>query len=217
MKRVILRNWMAAALLLGACCGLVACDDDNDGPAEPDVTAVQGNFKGEMSIVEAAPTEGEEETPAGTAVTATVSADKILFEEFPVRELIVKVVGDETLADQILAQIGQVDYAVPYTAVMSDDKATIQMTLKPEALKLTLSDDSDSSEDGDGASETDGEDSEGPTGIEIEVTVTAEAGSTYTLASMELAFTLAATAVKLDGTEFPGFEPITLSFDMTKE
>lgn len=207
---------MAAALLVGACCGLVACDEDNDGPTEPDVTAVQGNFTGEMSIVGAAPAEEGEETPAGTAVTASVSADKILFEDFPVRDLIVKVVGDETAADQILAQIGQVDYAVPYTAVMSDDKATIKMTLTPDVMKLTLAEEGGNEGDG-GASETADEGSEGETGVEIEVTITADAEGTYTLESKNLAFNLAATAVKLGGVELPDFEPITLSFDLTKE
>lgn len=212
---MILGYWMAAALLLGACCGLVACDKDNDGPAEPDVTAVQGNFKGEMTIVEAVPTEDAGTTPAATEVTATVSADKILFEDFPVRDLIVKVVGDESMADQIVAQIGQVDYAVPYTAVMSDDKATVKMTLKPEALKLKLTDGSGNEGEG-GATETDDEGSEGETGVEIEVTITAEAEGTYTLESEGLAFHLAATAVKMAGQEVP-FEGLSLAFELSKQ
>lgn len=214
MKRVILRNWMAAALLLGAGCGLVACDEDNDDPTEPDVTAVQGNYSGKMTIVEVNPTDGEE-TPSGTDITATVAADKILFEDFPVRDLIVKIAGED-MADQIVEKLGQVDYAVPYTALMSEDKATIKLTLSPETLKLTLPGDSGNDGEEGGATTTSEGAEEGENDTEIEVTITSDAEGTYTLESKSLVFGLAATAVKLNGQEMP-FEGLSLSFELTKK
>ena len=204
---------MAAALLLGAGCGLVACDKDNDDPTEPDVTAVRGSYSGKMTIVKVNPTDGEE-TPSGTDITATVAADKILFEDFPVRDLIVKIAGED-MADQIVEKLGQVDYAVPYTALMSEDKATIKLTLSPETLKLTLPD--DSSDEGDGGEEGGATTtSKGENDTEIEVTITSDAEGTYTLESKSLAFGLAATAVKLNGQEMP-FEGLSLSFELTKK
>lgn len=221
MKRTVLRNWMVAAMLTGACCGMVGCDKDNDGSTEPDVTAVQGNFAGTMEIVEATPLADDENVgQAGIAVSATVAADKIQFEDFPVRDLIIKVVGDEQTADQILEQIGQVNYEVPYTAVMSDNHASIQLTLKPEPLKLTLTDNSGEGGSTKAGSEGEGDgngDGEGSTETEVEITITSDAEGIYVVGTKELTFHLAATSVKLAGTEIPDFKPISLAFDLTKK
>ncbi len=206
MKRTFLKNWMAAALLAGACCGMVACDDDDDNggttppPTEPDITVVCGEYAGTMVVAEAAPL-GEEgaEEPAGTAVEAKVTGEAIEFTDFPVRDLIVKVLGTEEGVDEILAAIGQIDYNVPYTAQMSEDKASVAMTLKPEVLNLTLP----------------GSDEETP-GTEIEVTVEATAG-TYTLESKALGFGLSVTAVKVADVDLPDFEAFTLDFDLAKK
>ena len=198
---------MAAALLVGACCGMVGCDKDNDdGPSDPDVTAVQGSYSGTMTIVQAAPTADGEEAPAGAAVTASVSADKILFENFPVRDLIVAVVGEE-MADQLMAQIGQVDYAVPYTALMNDDMSGIVLTLSPEALKLTLTPDAGDGGDAEGESDA---------ATEIEVTIASSGEGAYDLESKKLLFGLSATAVKLGGQEVP-FQGLSLSFDLERQ
>lgn len=206
MKRTFLKNWMAAALLAGACCGMVACDDDDDNggttppPTEPDITVVCGEYAGTMVVVEASPKgdDGAEE-PAGTAVDAKVTGEAIEFTDFPVRDLIVKVLGTEEGVDEILAAIGQVDYNVPYTAQMSEDKASVAMTLKPEVLNLTLP--------GSGEEEP---------GTEIEVTVEATA-ATYTLESKRLGFGLSVAGVKVADVDLPDFESFALDFDLAKK
>lgn len=60
MKRMILKNWMLAALLAGACCGFVACNDDDDNGGQipsptPDTETVIGEYTGTMQIVEKQP------------------------------------------------------------------------------------------------------------------------------------------------------------------
>lgn len=207
MKTFFGKSWMAA-LLAGACCVMVACDDDDNGggqtppPTEPDITAVCGDYAGTMSVVEAAPAADGEE-PAGTAIEAAVSEAEISFTDFPIRDLVVKVLGTEEGVDEIVAAIGQVDYRVPYTAVMSEDKATVAMTLAPEALKLTLP----------SGGEGDGETSD----IKIEVSITAEADAVYTLESGKLLFGLAATGVKVGGVDLEAFEPFSLAFDLLQK
>lgn len=205
MKRIFLRDWMVAALFAVASCGMVACDDDDNGgttppPTEPDITVVCGEYAGTMVVVEAAP-QGEDgtEEPAGTAVEAKVTGEAIAFTDFPVRDLVVKILGTEEGVDDILAAIGQVDYNVPYTAQMSEDKSSVAMTLNPEALKLTLP----------------GSEEEDP-GIEIEVTVEATAG-TYTLESKMLGFGLSVAGVKVADADLPDFKAFTLDFDLAKK
>ena len=221
MKRTFLKNWMVVALFAGACCGMVACDDDDNGgqtppPTDLDITAVIGEYAGTMSVVEAvapvAHAEGEE--PAGTALDAKVTGDAIEFTDFPIRDLIVKVLegmgtpAEDEMVDAIIAAVGQVDYKVPYTALMSEDKATVKLTLAPEALKLTLS---DGSEGGEPTA------AEEPAGIEIEVTITADAEGAYTVDSKKLAFELAVTGIKDKDVDLPEFEPFSLRFDLTKK
>lgn len=206
MKRTFLKNWMVAALLAGACCGMVACDDDdNKGgstppPTDPDITAVCGEYAGTVAVVEVSPSgdDGSEE-PAGTAVDATVTSQAIEFADFPVRDLIVKILGTEEGVDEILAAIGTVSYEVPYTAQTNEERTAVEMTLTPEPLKLTLSD---------GAEE--------PTETEIEVTIEATAG-TYTLETGKLGFGLSVAQIKVGGTDLEGFEPFSLDFDLAKK
>lgn len=212
MKRMIVKNWMAALLLTGACCGLVACSDNNDDdstppPAPADVTAVIGAYDGTMAIFQVVPNESEGEQPTGTQVEATVTGDAIQFADFPIRDLVIKVLGDETLADQIVEKIGKVDYSVPYTAQMTEDMTGVNMTFTPEPLKLTLSSDSEGGEP---------ENYEEPASIEIEVEILAEGDGAYTIDSKNLGFRISAASVKLGGTELPTFEPFTLAFDLAK-
>lgn len=70
---MILKNWMMAALLAGACCGFVACNDDNNNDGQilspsPGTEAVIDEYTGTMQIVEKQPkeNEGEDETPVDT-------------------------------------------------------------------------------------------------------------------------------------------------------
>lgn len=210
MKRIFLKNWMVAALMFGACCGMVACDDDDEGgttppPTDPDTTVVCGEYAGTMSILEVVPIGNDSEEPAGTAVEARVTETAIEFTDFPVRDLIVKVLGTEEGVDEILAAIGSIDYTVPYTAQMSEDKASVAMTLAPEALTLLLSD----GEPADSEETTDG--------TEIVVSIEAQNTGSYELESEKLAFGLAATGVKIAGVDLEGFEPLSLDFDLARK
>ena len=198
MKRMILKNWMMAALLAGACCGFVACDDDDDNggqtpPPTPGIEAVVGEYAGTMQIVEKQPKEGEGEgeTPIATQLEAAVTKDAIEFSEFPIRSLIAKVMNvpeDDPTVDGIIEAVGPVSYTLPYTAVMGEDKASVQMTLKPEVLKIYLGD-----------PEADG--------LAIVVTISAVGENSYTLESKALRFHLTVDQIQLGEGEDAG-DPI---------
>lgn len=211
MKRTFLKNWMMAALLLGACCGVVACDDNDEGgttppPTDPDVTAVCGDYTGTMSILDVAPLAGDGSgESAATEVEATVTEQSVEFSDFPVRDLIVRVLGTEEGVDEIIAAIGPVDYDVPYTARMSNDNLAVEMALEPAPLKLFLADS--------GTSEETGE----PTGVEIEVTIGSVGAALYVLESSKLGFDLSVTEVKIAGVAMDGFEPLALDFDLARK
>lgn len=206
-----MKNWMAALLLTGACCGLVACNDDegNTPPPAPDATAVIGAYNGTMDVYNIAPNEGEGEgeAPTGTPIDATVTGDLIQFNDFPIRDLIIQVLGDATLADQIVEKIGKVEYSIAYTALMNEDQTGVALTLAPEPLKLTLPNDSGSGEP---------ESFEEPTSIEIEVEIITQIDGAYGIESKTLEFGISAASVKLSGEALPGFEPFSLDFNLAK-
>ena len=191
---------MAAFLVAGMSCTLAACDDDDAGtppPTEPGVEAVIGTYSGTMSLEEAAPTAGNE-TSETTELEASVSVKEVLFADFPIRELVVRIAGEDG-ADAIVEAIGKVSYTATYTAQMSEDKASVSLTLAPEPLKLTMP--------------VEGEE---PSSLEIEVGITAARNGSYTLESSKLDFSLAVESISVGGTPLEGFEAFTLHFDLTK-
>lgn len=201
---------MAALLLAGACCGFTACDDDdnNDGGYTPPPTSetdlVTGEYDGTMGVVEAAPLAAAAEEPAGTELSATVTGEEVQFEDFPIRDLVVRIVGEEG-ADEIVAAVGKVTYAVPYTAAANEDESAVAMALKPEPLKLTISE---------GGEEP--QTASGTPALEIEVSISAAVNGTYTVESGELGFMLAVNEVKVGGAPLEEFEAFPLDFDLTK-
>ena len=82
---------------------------------------------------------------------------------------------------------------------MSEDKASVSLTLAPEPLKLTMP--------------VEGEE---PSSLEIEVGITAARNGSYTLESSKLDFSLAVESISVGGTPLEGFEAFTLHFDLTK-
>lgn len=202
MKTVFLKNWLAFGLMALAAFGFAACsDDDGTTPPPPgaDETVVEGSYAGTMSVVEAAaPAEGEDaDEPAGTAVEAAVSAEAVGFTDFPIRDLVVRIVGEDS-ADAIVEAVGKVDYSIPYTAEMSEDKSAVAMTLSPETLVISMP-------------------IEGAEPLEIAVAISAAADATYTVESSKLGFALSVDGVTLGGEALEGFEAFSLDFDLAKK
>lgn len=160
-----------------------------------------------MNVLEAAPTaDSEEETPSGTEITAKVTTDAIQFTDFPVRDLIIKVIGSEEGVDQIMESLGKVDYSIPYTAEINEDKTSVGLFLAPEPLELTLA--TGTTADGSGDTE----------GLTIEVEITSEgADCIYDIESKNLTFKLSAAGVKVEEIDLPDFTPFSLEFDLTKK
>ena len=205
MKISVLKNWAAAALFVAAGSVFVSCDKDNgndngtDGPTDVDATAVIGDYTGTMSILEPTPTaeESEDGGQTGTEIKAAkVTATDIEFTDFPIRDLVAAIVGENN-ADGIVNLVGQVDYKIPYTATVNEDKAGISLELAPEVLKITAG--------------------EGENALNVEVTITAEKSSEYTVESKNLMLYIAAESVTLNDEPFKTFTGMSLEFSLTKK
>ena len=144
------------------------------------------------------------DTPEGTAITATVDNDTIYLTDFPIKDIVLSIVGDETTADQIVEAVGQVDYKIGYTPTLSAAKDSILFTLDPKPLKLSVN--IPGTEEGESL----------PTAIEIKVQ--AAEGANYEGKTTALKFGFQASEVLIgeDQTPLEGFTPTTFDFTTVK-
>lgn len=193
MKKIIFKSLMMALLVAGAGFGFSSCTKDSTLIGE-----VVGEYAGKMQVIDT-PVEESKEAAApetGTDVNLTVTADAVEFAEFPVRSLVAKILNlpeDSETVDGILALVGPVSYSLPYTAAVSADKQSVDLTLLPEVLNLNL---------------------EGL--FSIAVTISAGPDSAYDIESKNLEFELFIDQIQLGDGE-PFSVPFSLAFDMVKE
>ena len=201
-----LKRFMFLVMVLGLITTFVSCDDDDEPkPNSPALTDVVGDYTGKMQILFPNPTAEEgEETPEGTDVTAKLTQDEVVFEKFPVADLITAIVGKEA-APGIIEAVGDVSYKMKYTPTFNDEKTTISLAFAPEPLVLEIN----------LPTKETAEEGEETPDLKVEVTVATPAAGTLAYTGNKLDFNLQATGVKVNG------EPLelpvtTFSFNLIK-
>lgn len=182
---------MAILCVIGVS-SFVACSDDNEPENKPEnVKIAAGSYTGVMGYT----IEGTDEVKGSdvdwTVTEVSATSGSVDFANFPVRDLIVAILGEDG-ADAIIEAIGPVAYSVKYNSVVNSDKSEIALNFAPEALVLKVGE------------------------MEVKVTIlTPEAGN-YNVAIKSMDFQLKATEVTLAGTTMENFKPITLRFSTKK-
>lgn len=212
MKRVFKPvKWIFPMLMFGCAFAFTACsDDDENTPVVPDevtTEAMYGDYTGKMLTLAASSTADEgEDTPEGVDVSAKVDNDTVYLEKFPIKDIVLSIVQDETLADQIVEAVGDVNYKIGYEPTLSEAKDSISFVMEPEPLKLSLS---MPSATGDAQTMV----------VEVKVEAVDDAG--YAVESGNMKFDLSATEVLLGEGDsqisFPGFSATTFKFDMNQQ
>lgn len=212
MKRVFKPvKWIFPMLMFGCAFAFTACsDDDENTPVVPDevtTEAMYGDYTGKMLTLAASSTADEgEDTPEGVDVSAKVDNDTVYLEKFSIKDIVLSIVQDETLADQIVEAVGDVNYKIGYEPTLSEAKDSISFVMEPEPLKLSLSMPSAT-----GDAQT----------MVVEVKVEAVDGAGYAVESGNMKFDLSATEVLLGEGDsqisFPGFSATTFKFDMNQQ
>lgn len=215
MKKVIKPvRVFVSMLLMGCAISFSACSDDENTPQVPDevtTDAMFGDYTGKVVMSSVNPLEGEdtgegEETPAGTDVSASVVNDTISFTNFPIKDIVLSVVGDEALADQIVEAVGDVNYKIGYEPTLTANKDSVVFVMHPESLKLSVTLPSSTEEEAQ------------PLLVEVKV----EAGNTaaYAVESGNMKFDFHAAEILLgegEGqTSLPGFKGMSFDFDMNQ-
>lgn len=211
MKKLIgTAKVFASLLLMGSMFCFTSCSDDDDNVPNPDEVTTDvmfGEYSGKMVAASIATQDDEgEETPSGTDITATLNNDTIRFEDFPIRDIVLAIVQDETTADQIVEAVGQVSYSIGYKPTLASEKDTVTYVLDPKPLTLAVQIPSDTEEE----AQT----------LQIEVKVEAGEEAVYDVESGHTTFNFSATEVLLgegeEQTPLEGFDGINLQFDMNQ-
>lgn len=198
---------------LGLITTFTACsnDDDSDIPVYS-LKDVDGNYSGTM-LTESDPSVNpqtnspKEEQPEGaTTVTAEVKDNQVMIKKLPVDDLIKSIVGDE-IGEIIIANLGDINYNIPYTAAFNDDnKGSILLQLNPEPLEIKYTLPTQVQTEGEEAPQ-----------IIVKVTIEAEEKGQYTYKDQKLTFAIKATKVEVEGQPLENFSATTFSFDMVKK
>lgn len=203
MKKEMKFNRLFVSLMLAGCTlGFVACSDDDDpqNPTEPKVEDVYGDYTGTMqtTVLEKSVREGEEgEEPVGVDVNAVVKNDTVYFDEFPVRDLIVSIVGEEQ-ADAIVEAVGKVSYKVGYEATMTAAKDSVYMAFDPKPLEISVPMDENNT-------------------LTVKVEVAAANKGNYEFETKNLNLGLEASSVTVNDQPFPAFPATGFTFEMKKK
>lgn len=209
---------LALMAFVGCALGFTACSDDDDNNTPPpteEVTAevMQGNYTGKMKTLYLSAQDAEgsndgEETTQGVDITATIDKDSICFADFPIKDIVLSIVQDETLADQIVAAVGQVSYKVGYEATLNAAKDSVYFDTTTKPLKLAVQI----------PSATEGEETQA---LVVEVNVDPVAGGAYSVEDSKTEFCLNVTEVKLgegeSQTSLPNFNGMTLDFALHQD
>lgn len=198
-------------LVLGGSFVFTACSDDDDElPKKVTTESMWGGYTGKMTALKISPAEegnDGEETPAGTDITAKVANDTIYFEQFPIKDIVLSIVGDETVADNIVEAVGDVNYKIGYKPTLTQNQDSVQFVMDPKPLQLAIS--IPASQEGEEAQ-----------ALQIEVKVEAGEGAGYDVESANMKFHFGATEVLLgegdDQQALPEFQPTTFHFDMNQ-
>lgn len=193
-------------MALGLSVAMTSCGDDDSAPEVQSAKDVEGNYTGKMLATPIQPEQqNAAESPVGVDVTAKVEATDVVFAKFPIAELIKLIVGED-LAPGIIEAVGDVTYKLPYTAKLSKDYATIDLTFAPVPLELEIALPPV-------VAPTEGE--EAPK-TKVTVTISAADAGVFTYEGKTLKFNMNIEKVMLGETEFPMPAQLKLNFGLAR-
>lgn len=211
MKKVCFMNRFS--LLVVAVCvaiGFSSCGSDDPEVPVFSTKDVEGSYTGKMVALNVQPNEATEEPAQGTDITAEVKDNNVVFNKFPIADIVKSIVGEEA-AGPIIEAIGDVKYQVAYQATFNEKNEIINLQLEPKPLEISFA--IPAAQEGEGEGEGEGEE---PNMVNVTVTVIADQQGTYTYAGDKLTFKLHASEVLVGEEKFEAFVPTTFDFDLNK-
>lgn len=174
-----------------------SCSDD-DEPKVPSVTDVYGTYKGKVAVLSVL-NRAESETPSALEVAAKVNNDTIYFEDFPVKDIVAVVEGEN--AASIVESIGKVNFKVGYKSKLNEAQDSIALTLDPKPMQFAYK-------------VGEGEDAEEKK-VSVSIVIPEDEKSAYS--AKILKFNLTATEVLVNEVAVEPFNPLYYNFNLNKQ
>ena len=205
MKKIFkLQNFYMLMFLMGSVVAFTSCDDEDDNPPHtPVVQDMYGSYTGNMAFSDISLQDASDDSSVSEAVTAKVDNDTIYFDDFPIKNIVVSVVGDEALADKIVEAVGKVEYKIGYKPELTEKKDSILFAMDPKPFNISVT----------LPSEVEGEEDEQ---MDITVNVLPVDGANYECKTTNLKFNIDVDEVQVGGSSI-GFEPKRFDFKMKKK
>lgn len=131
MRKFTVPRFFIAALMV--IIGFTFASCNNDDPEIPPVTLeeMNGNYKGKLITVQG-------NAKKESVRDFKVKKDTIVFEEFPISEIVKTVVKDPVKTEDALKAMGKVKYNLTYTASINTASNVVELVFAPEALELQI-------------------------------------------------------------------------------
>ncbi len=129
-KFTVPRFFIAALMVL---IGFTFASCSNGDPEIPPVTLeeMNGNYKGKLITVQG-------NAKKESIRDFKVKKDTIVFEEFPISEIVKTVVKDPVKTEDALNAMGKVKYNLTYTASINTARNVVELVFAPKALELQI-------------------------------------------------------------------------------
>lgn len=130
MKNLMVLKTFAVGFFALVALSLTSCMDDYE-PIPVKLEDVNGNYKARLFT-------SQGNIKNEKTVNLSVKKDTIVFNDFPVREIVKNVVTDPVKAEAALIAIGKVKYKLNYTSTLNTSSNVVELNFAPKTLVLQI-------------------------------------------------------------------------------
>lgn len=130
MKNLMVFKTFAVGFFALMVLSLTACMDDYE-PIPVKLEDVNGSYKARLFT-------SQGNTKSEKIVDFSVKKDTIIFNDFPVKEIVKNVITDPVKAETALTAIGKVKYKISYTSSLNTASNVVELNFSPKTLVLQI-------------------------------------------------------------------------------
>lgn len=129
-KFTVLKSLMIAIIaLLGF--SLTSCNDDQYEPIPVGLKDVNGSYRARLVTSQGG--------KFNEKIIEFAAKDSIItFKDFPVKEIVKSIVKDPVKVEEVMADLGKIEYKLDYISKLNTDQNVVELTFEPKVLTLQI-------------------------------------------------------------------------------